>query len=350
MPQVLTQATETVPHSSKVNFCDYELELIGSNQVLIRIHAAPINPLDIYVLKGLYPVKPQHQYKGEPILGFDGVGEVLECGEAVEGLSRGDIVVPKDYGLGTWRSHAVLDAGKVQKIPRPNDMTVGAILKLGVIPAYLLVEDMATLKPGDWIILNAATSVIAQFVVQFARRRGVHTISVIRDRDVKEVQSVKDALTLLGADLVLTEAELAKETTLTTKRLVLALDSVFGASGQLLLQHLSPGGTFVQLGLLGGPKGKLELSTGDLFARRITLRGFRGSAQLAIRSAQEQLDLLKWLVTLFNLGDLALPTLGLEKVEWNLKDMQGSERRILEAVEKVESGVLGQRKVIMVFD
>jgi len=209
---------------------------------------------------------------------------------------------------------------------------------------------MISLKPGDWIILNAATSVVAQSVIQFSRRRGIHTISVIRNRGLEEATSIKKALTDLGADLVLTEAEVANETApLKNKRIVLALDSVFGNSGQLLLKNLMPGGTFVQLGLLGGPTGKIELSSGDLFARQITLRSFRGSAQWAMRSAQEQLDLLGWLVTLFNSGDLVLPTLGLEKVVWDTEDVRRSKDRILAAVAKVEKGGLGQRKVIMVF-
>lgn len=351
MPQVLTQAAGTASGPSNLNFSEYELEPIGADKILIKFHAAPINPLDMYVLKGMYPVKPQHQYRDEPILGFDGVGEVVERGEAVKDLSVGDFVVPKDYGMGTWRSHAVLEGGQVQKIPRPHDLTVAAILKLGVLPAYLLVEDMTQLKPGDWIILNAATSVIAQFVIQFAHRRGAHTISMIRDRDPQDVPSVKKALMDLGADLVLTEAEVASETaTLKNKRIVLALDSVFGNSGQLLLKNLMSGGTFVQLGMLGGPAGKIELSTGDLFARQITLRSFRGSAQWAIRSAQEQLDLLGWLVTLFNTGQLVLPTLGLKKVVWDTSDVHRTKDQILAAVGKVEKGAFGQRKVIMVFE
>lgn len=350
MPQVITQATGTGVDHPNVNFSDYVLEPLGTDDILIKFHAAPINPLDMYVLKGMYPVKPQHQYQGEPILGFDGVGEVLKRGEAVKDFFVGDIVVPKDYGLGTWRSHAVLPAGKVQKIPRPHHVIVGAILKLGILPAYLLVEDI-TLKPGDWIILNAATSVVAQFVIQFAHRRGAHIISVIRDRESGEATSVKDALTRLGADLVVTEAEVANETVmLKGKRIVLALDSVFGSSGQLLLKSLVAGGTFAQLGLLGGSTGKIELSTGDLFARQITLRGFRGSAQWAKRSAQEQLNVLGWLVNLFNSGDLVLPTLGLEEVIWDTEDVHRSKAEVLSALARVERGALGQRKVIMVFE
>jgi trans-2-enoyl-CoA reductase len=347
--QVLTQATGTDAQSPTLTIHNHELDAVGAAQVLIKFHAASINPLDIYVIKGLYPVKPQHHHHGEPILGFDGVGEVLQCGKTVDHLSCGDIVVPKDYGLGTWRSHAVLDASKVQRIPRPNNMALAAVLKLGVLPAYLLVEDLVALKPGDWVILNAATSVIAQYVVQFARRRGVRTIGVIRDRSAEEAECVKQALKTAGADLVLTETELAGDT-LKNKRIVLALDSVFGSSGQLLLRNLSMGGTYVQLGVLGGSLGKVELSMGDLFARRLQLRGFRASAQWALRSTQEQLELLGWLVDLLNAGALVGPGLGLQTVAWDTRNVEESSKMIVDTVKRVESGAFGQRKVVMVFD
>lgn len=349
MAQVLTQATGTDPRSSALHIRNYELDAVGPDQVLIKFQAASINPLDIHVIGGRYPVKPQNQYRGEPILGFDGVAEVLECGTTVRDLACGDTVVPSAYGLGTWRSHAVVDARQVQKIPRPDDVALAAILKLGVLPAYLLIEDLVALKPGDWVILNAATSVVAQYVVQFAHRRGVRTIAVLRDRSAEDAELVKQALKTVGADLVLTETELAGHT-LENKRIVLALDSVFGSAGQLLLKNLAVGGTYAQLGILGGAIGKVELSTGDLWARRLQLRGFRASAQWALRSAEEQLALLGWLVGLLNAGALVAPGLGLQTVAWNTRDLEESSKWIVDTVKEVESGAFGQRKVVMVFN
>ena len=268
----------------------------------------------------------------------------------------------------------------MQKIPRPNDILVGALLKLCIVPAYLLVHDLVALKPGQWIILNAGNGVIAQFVVQFARRVGVRVVSVVRDRKEREIErgekdeeekeeererDVKEALKAAGAEVVLTETELERERKIVSatvtaaeksslllegREIVLALDSVFGKSGQMLMKSLAVGGTYVQMGVLGGPQGKIEVGFADLFARRITMRGFRGSALWAQRSPKEQSDLLAWLVGLFNKGELVLPGRGVKKVVWKADDEEEGGKEVLKAVEKAQKGGLGQRKVVMVFE
>ena len=224
------------------------------------------------------------------------------------------------------------------------------MLKLGVLPAYFLLEDMTALKPGDWIIQNAGTSVVAQMVVQFAHLRGLRSISIIRDREAASAAQIKQSLCSIGADLVLTENELPEQIPIiSTKPVKLALDSAFGPSARLLLDCLAVGGTFVQLGFLGGASQELQLSSRDLFVRQLRLRGFRGTAQLSQRTFDEQSALTNWMVQLFNDGNLALPALGLEKLEWNAADGIENEVKLLAAVDRAKKAVVGQRKQILVF-
>lgn len=351
MAQVLTKAPKVEGGSAEpeLHFHSYEPSVLGPKDVLVKFLAAPINPLDILVLADVYAVKPQHHYSGEQIPGYDGVAEILDCGEDVSELAAGDLVIPSKFGIGTWRTHAVLDVKWLQKISRPTDMAFAALLRISIAPAFCLVEDMCTLKPGDWIIQNAATSVVAQMVVQFARRRGIGTISVIRDRPADETEAVKQSLHDLGAEIVVTESELPGHASIKAKRIMLALDSVFGLSARGLVKSLSPGGTFVQLGFLGGAKSQLPLDADDLFARQLTLRGFRGSAQVALRSADEQRDLFNWFISIFNSGELVLPTLGLNKVAWDLGGKGGSDEGLLMAVRRAQRGNLGQRKQVIIF-
>lgn len=351
MAQVLTKAPKIENGSAapELHLHNYEPSALGLKEVLVRFLAAPINPLDVLVLADVYPVKPQHHYSGEPIPGYDGVAEIVNCGEDVNELAKGDLVIPSKFGIGTWRTHAVLDVQWLQKVSRPTDMAFAALLRISIAPAYCLVEDMCTLKPGDWIIQNAATSVVAQMVVQFARRRGINTISVIRDRPADATEAVKQSLRHLGADIVVTESELPGHAGIKTKRIMLALDSVFGLSARGLVKSLSPGGTFVQLGFLGGAKSQLPLDANDLFARQLTLRGFRGSAQVGLRSAEEQRDLFNWFISIFNSGELVLPTLGLDKVAWDLDGKGESKERLLTAVRRAQQGNLGQRKQVIIF-
>lgn len=351
MAQVLTKAPKQGNDSGppSLNFHEVEIAPLGPKDVLLKFVAAPINPLDVLVLADLYPVKPQHFHAGEAIPGYDGVAEVVICGESVTEVAVGDWVIPSKLGLGTWRTLAAVDAQYVQKIARPNDPALASIFRISIAPAFCLVEDMCNLKPGNWIIQNAATSVVAQMVVQFARRHGIHTIGVIRDRPHVEAEAVKQSLLQLGSDIVVTESELQDNAEVKSKRIILALDSVFGTSARGLVKSLSPGGTFVQLGFLGGPSGQLSLDANDLFGRQLTLKAFRGSAQVGLRSAAEQTDLFNWFTSLFNAGELVLPSLGLERISWDAADKEGSKGRLLEAVKRAQQGNLSQRKQIIMF-
>lgn len=326
MAQVLTKAPkqESSAEPALVNFHVTKNPAVGPKDVLVKLWAAPINPLDLLVLADLYPVKPQHFEAGEAIPGYDGVGEVICCGGSVTELALGDLVIPSKFGLGTWRTQAVVDAHYLQKISRPTNLTVAAITRISIAPAFCLVEDMCTLKPGDWIIQNAATSVVAQMVAQFARLRGIHTIGVIRDRPSAEAEAIREVLIRMGTDIVVTENELQGHSEIKSKRIMLALDSVFGISARGLVKSLSPGGVFVQVGFLSGPSKQLHLDANDLFGRQLTLKGFRGSAQIALRTPSEQTDLFNWFVTLFNAGKLMLPGLELDTVLWDSCDAKGA--------------------------
>jgi len=351
MAQVLTRAAKQANHSGppSLNFHEVKIQPLGPKDVHLKLIAAPINPLDVLVLADLYPVKPQHFHADEAIPGYDGVAEIVSCGQSVTEVAVGDTVIPSKFGLGTWRTQAVVDVQYVQKVVRPADPALAAVFRISIAPAFCLVEDMCTLKPGDWIIQNAATSVVAQMVVQFAHRRGIHTIGVIRDRPQAEAEAVKQSLLQLGSDIVVLESELPEKAEIKSKRIMLALDSVFGTSARGLVKSLSPGGTFVQLGFLGGPSGQLSLDANDLFGRQLTLKAFRGSAQVGLRSAAEQTDLFNWFTSLFNAGELVLPSLGLDRISWDAADKEGSKDRLLEAVERAQQGKLGQRKQIIMF-
>lgn len=352
MPHAITQTLS----GDAVGFHQVDMpNTLSPGHVAVKFLAAPINPLDMLVLADRYPVKPAHHIGGKGVLGYDGVAQVTAVADDVTGLAPGDIVVPSRFGQGTWRTHAALPASALLKLSEaPKDMAFAAILRITVAPAYCLVEDMAPLRPGDWIVLNAGTSAIAQMVTQFAAMRGLHVAHIVRDRPAAELAAVKDALLGLGAGgLVLTESELEETgdglAQLQALPVALALDSVFGKAGRALVKALAPGGTYVQLGFLAGPGAQLALDPADLFGRNLTMKAFRGTAQLGLRSPSQQRELCDWFVRMFNRGDLKLPPLGLERVDWHVADPAAVEWSVKGAVEIARAGVLGQRKQVLVF-
>jgi len=75
---------------------------VKPSTVLIRFLPACVNPLDLLVLAGSYPIKPAHEYRAHGILGYDGIVDVVKCSEEVTELKPGDVVVPSKFGVGMY--------------------------------------------------------------------------------------------------------------------------------------------------------------------------------------------------------------------------------------------------------
>ncbi|KAH6879444.1 hypothetical protein B0T10DRAFT_413092 [Thelonectria olida] len=337
--------------SQGINVHATTVSLPTDADVLVKFYLSPINPLDLAVIAGAYPVKPHFEHDGESILGFDAIGEVVSLGPNVKHLQVGDFVVPAKYGIGTWRSHALIDETLLDKIPKPTDLRFGAILRLGVTPAYFLVEGMCKLRPGDWIIQNAGTSVVAQMVVQFARRRGIRVLSVIRDRQnasstIETLSATPVGISVTGS-MVVTESQLDQAKL--DKKFAMAIDSVGGFSGQQILACLTTGGTFVQHGFLSGTEQILPMSAASFWVRHLTMVSSRSSAQMAALTEDERRYLFAWFVELFNRGDLQLPGLGLQEIAFGTGNTEDSRKQLELAVSRAKKGKLGQRKQVIVW-
>ena len=288
---------------------------LPANSVLLKFLAAPVNPQDLLVIAGRYPVQPHHRYNDEPIPGYDGVARVVRVGSDVTTLKTDDHVIPRAHGLGTWRTEAVVPATAVLKISNNLEPTTASLLKTGCSTAYLLLESCPSLSPGDWVVLNAATGWIARMVVQFALLKGCPSICVIRDRD--DVEATRQSLLDQGARVVVTESQLAKEGPSAIAGgncVTLALDAVFGQSGQRLAAMLAPGATFINYGSLGGATGELVLSQELLFWKQITFKNFRLSQALARYTEDAQINLLTWFTELFEEGKITAPPVN--RVDW----------------------------------
>jgi len=328
---------------------------LGADQVKLKFLAAPINVLDLLVLAGKYPVKPQTKCDNALVPGYEGVAVVIEVGGSVTSLRVGEYVLPKDHGLGTWRTLAIVDADKLVRIPTPSNPVFASLLKMGYTPAYLLLRIMRYLKAGDWVIQNAATGTIAQAVVQFARLQGVKTVNIVRDREDLDV--VKSRLLALGADMVLSESELEAlgqvQPLSHTRRIVLAIDSVFGSSGSRIASQLVQGGTYVSLGFLGGGgEVKLDVNEGLLFYKAVEFKGFRTSKELAGWSQEERSNLWAWMLKLYDEGQLKAPEVDITHWVSGVQDAGEFklEKKLLDVVEKTASKVVGTPKQVFVFE
>ncbi|KAM9353888.1 enoyl-[acyl-carrier-protein] reductase, mitochondrial [Symphorus nematophorus] len=256
--------------SQIVQLEDVDLPPMGAKDVLVKMLAAPINPSDINMIQGTYAILPDLPAVG----GNEGVARVVEVGSQVKSLKTGDWVIPKDAGLGTWRTEAVLAEDDV--ISLPNDIPLLSAATLGVNPctAFRMLSDFEDLKPGDCVIQNAANSGVGQAVIQIAGARGINTINVVRDRP--EFTQLSDRLKAIGATHVIKEEALRrpemKELFKTCPKPKLALNGVGGKSATELLRHLQYGGSMVTYG--GMAKQPVTVPVSALIFKDVKVRGF----------------------------------------------------------------------------
>ncbi|XP_011616498.1 enoyl-[acyl-carrier-protein] reductase, mitochondrial [Takifugu rubripes] len=247
-----------------------DLPTVGEHDVLVKILAAPINPSDINMIQGTYAILPDLPAVG----GNEGVGQIMEIGSKVKSLKLGDWILPKDAGLGTWRTEAVVAEDAVISLAKDIPLLCAATLGVNPCTAWRMLSDFEELKPGDSVIQNAANSGVGQAVIQIAASRGIKTINVIRDRP--EFTQLSDRLKAIGATHVIREEELRrpemKELFKTCQKPKLALNGVGGKSATELLRHLQYGGSMVTYG--GMAKQPVIVPVSALIFKDVKVKGF----------------------------------------------------------------------------
>ncbi|KAE8147265.1 hypothetical protein BDV25DRAFT_35991 [Aspergillus avenaceus] len=262
-------------------------------QVTLRLLAAPLNPADVNQIQGVYPSKPPFQttlgtQEPSAVGGNEGAFEVVTTGSNVKTLRKGDWVVMKQTGLGTWRTHAQLDESQLIRIENREGLTPLQISTVSVNPvtAYRMIKDFCDwdwMRSGEeWLIQNGANSGVGRAAIQLAREWGIKTINVVRERESPEATAdLKKELRELGATVVVTESELlsaefrsrVKELTRHGKEPIrLGLNCVGGKSATALAKTLAPGSHLVTYGAMS--KQPVSLPSGLLIFKNLVFDGF----------------------------------------------------------------------------
>lgn len=233
----------------------------GEGEVLLELLRMTINPADLLLLEGRYGQKPPAPFTP----GAEGVGRVLAVGAGVSGLAPGDLAMP--VPTGNWRSHRVLKAPFVVPLPADADLDQAAMLKANPATALVMLEELVSLSPGDWVVMNAGNSALGQNVLRLAATMGVNVAAIVR-RD-----SAAALPRSLGAAAVLVDDGTGPAPALPDgAQARLALDAVGGDATERLGAMVADGGTVVTYGLLSGAAPRL--SAHDLVFRGLSLRGF----------------------------------------------------------------------------
>ncbi|NXU51606.1 MECR protein, partial [Turnix velox] len=282
---------------------DLEVAQLGDYDVHVKMLAAPINPADINMIQGTYPILSPLPTVG----GNEGVGEVLEVGRHVEALKPGDRVIPTSTALGMWRTQGTFQEKTLLKVPKDIPLLSAATLSVNPCTAYRMLIDFQSLAPGDSVIQNAANSGVGQAVIQIAKAFGIKTINVVRDRP--DLPQLVERLMALGADHVITEEMLRKPEMKNLFKSIpkprLALNCVGGKSTTEMLRHLQPKGTMVTYG--GMAKQPVTVPVSAFIFQDLQLRGFWVTKWKTEHPQGEQDGMMDTLYQLIRKGQLTAP-------------------------------------------
>ncbi|TAQ84529.1 hypothetical protein B7494_g7158 [Chlorociboria aeruginascens] len=262
---------------------------LPSDSLLLRTLATPINPADINQIQGVYPSRPPFTSligtsSPSAVGGNEGCLEVVSTGSSIKSVTKGDWVIMRSTGFGTWRTHTLATESDILKIEDKNGLTPIQVGTVSVNPctAYRMLKDFEDLNEGDWFIQNGANSGVGRAAIQFGKLWGLNSINVIRDRpDASETEKMRQELLDLGATKVVTESELmdrefpsqVKEWTNGGREpLKLGLNCVGGKATGALVKCLSAGGHLVTYGAMS--KQPLTLPTGLLIFKDIKFSGY----------------------------------------------------------------------------
>ena len=214
----------------------------AADEVLVKMVAAPVNPADLNSIEGKYPIRPA--LPATP--GMEGAGFVVEVGSSVRTLKVGSLVI-LPHSLGTWREACAVSAEKLVVVPDGIEPIQAAMLKVNPVTAWRMLHDFVSLRPGDWLIQNAANSAAGRAVIQIAHQLGYRTVNIVRRPELV------DELRAEGGNAVLVDGEnLRNDVATETKgaQIRLALNAVGGDNALRMAKTLAPDATIVTYGAM----------------------------------------------------------------------------------------------------
>jgi len=272
---------------------EFALPPLAAGQVLVKVLAAPINPSDVLTLTGEYGMLPPLPAVG----GNEGVGRVEELGAGVVNFKAGQTVL-LPVGCGTWASHVIADASKLILLPDADPQQL-AMMTVNPPTASLMLSEFVDLKPGEWVIQNAANSGVGSYLIQLAKLRGFKTINVVRRESA--VEGVKAE----GGDVVLVDGpDLPKRVREATSGAAvrLGIDAVGGSATDYVAGCLSEGGVLVNYGMMS--REPCQVSPASFVFRDVTLRGFWLAKWFRQATPQQQMKVFGELTQLIASGKL----------------------------------------------
>jgi NADPH:quinone reductase-like Zn-dependent oxidoreductase len=276
------QAAVITGHGNAPEYQGHPAPRRGPGQALIRVTAAPVNPLDLLCASGT-------SYFGAPPLpyapGTQGVGVVEEADTLAAGqrvwFSCSAGMQPGDGAMAEWCA-----ADEAAALPLPDGVSDDLVAALGLsaIAAWMALTWRGGLQPGEHVLILGASGTVGQVGIQAARLLGAGRVAAAcRDPHglTRAAELGADAVAdLSGDDVDVIAGRLAEAT---GGRADLVLDPVWGRPAEAAVRVLSPGGRLVNLGSSAGPSA--SLGSAGLRSGMLSVLGYTNAALSAEQKA-----------------------------------------------------------------
>jgi len=216
-----------------VEYADIPVPAPRAGELLLKVEAAGLNPVDWKIRSGRFPVVGED--KLPYVLGRDFSATVLQSDD--EELPPGTLVHGMlDIAHGSFAQYAVARPDEVARVPGALDRIAAAAVPLAALTAWQGLFDHGGLRAGQRVLVHAGAGGVGHFALQFAKARGAWVATTVSTDNVDFARS-------LGADEVIDHTTQRFEATL--RDLDLVFDPVGGDTQERSWQVLRHGGTLV---------------------------------------------------------------------------------------------------------
>ena len=224
--------------SDAIHFADIPRPSLKPDEILVRVHAVGLNPIDAMIPKGTF--KPILRFQLPATLGSDLAGVVVETGSNVTRFKIGDAVFASifDLGTGSLADFAVVPESAAALKPSNLDFVQAASIPMVGLTAWQAFKERAHVQPGQKVFIAAGSGGIGTFAIQLAKHLGAKVGTTTSTGNVELVRS-------LGADEIVDYKKQEFETVLRDYDVVLG--TVRGDAIEKALGILKPNTNVVSL-------------------------------------------------------------------------------------------------------
>jgi NADPH:quinone reductase-like Zn-dependent oxidoreductase len=235
---------------------------LAAGEVVVGLVASPVHPSDMGMISGTYGKLPTLPAVG----GREGLGRIVDAG-----ASAGDLIGKLvKFPFGAWRSVAVARASDLFFVPDGVDVYQASMAFINPLTAWMLLNSIRELKPGDWIIQNAANSAVGVAVMQIAGAMGIRTINLVRNAAARSERLMASGATAVFDEDAFDPKALGDHTDGNLP--LLGFNSIGGDSAMKIIKSVARGGEVVTFGGMVGDR--VRFPTRELIFKDLRLRGF----------------------------------------------------------------------------